>query len=108
MEAQSISKEGTFGRMQACPPCLPAIPKPAVSSLSRMASAASSRAAPDNDTVVQYIILRRDLWRDEGWSLGPIVAQGCHAAVAAICAFQDDVHTQAYVAMGNLDHMHKV
>jgi hypothetical protein len=73
-----------------------------------MASTITPSAAPENDTIVQYIVLRRDLWRDEGWQLGPILAQGCHAAIAAVCTFQDDKHTKAYVAADNLDHMHKV
>ena len=29
------------------------------------------------DTVVQYVVLRRDLWSDMGWPLGSIIAQAC-------------------------------
>ena len=29
----------------------------------------------DTDPLVQYVVLRRDLWIDLGWPLGSIVAQ---------------------------------
>ena len=58
--------------------------------------------------MVQYIVLRRDLWRELGWPLGPVVAQGCHAAVAALWEHREDKDTQEYVAAGNIDSMHKV
>lgn len=80
----------------------------------RMAAAAPAAPAADTlpadseDTILQYIVLRRDLWRDEGWPLGPLVAQGCHAAVAAIQIAKDDPLTQQYLAEDALDHMHKV
>ena len=72
------------------------------------APAADTSPADSEDTILQYIVLRRDLWRDDGWPLGPLVAQGCHAAVAAIQIAKDDPLTQQYVAKDALDHMHKV
>lgn len=27
------------------------------------------------DAIVQYVVLRRDLWREQGWPLGSIIAQ---------------------------------
>lgn len=58
------------------------------------------------DVVVQYVVLRRDLV--EAWPLGSVVAQGCHAAVAALWVHRDHPDTAAYCAPENLDRMHKV
>jgi hypothetical protein len=60
------------------------------------------------DPIVQYVVLRRDLWREHQWPLGSVVAQGCHASVAAIWLNRDDPLTQAYMADGALDSMRKV
>ena len=57
------------------------------------------------DVLVQYVVLRRDL--ADAWPLGSVVAQGCHAAVAAVWAHRDHPDTAAYCAPGNLDSMHK-
>uniref|UniRef100_A0ACD5UU81 Uncharacterized protein n=1 Tax=Avena sativa TaxID=4498 RepID=A0ACD5UU81_AVESA len=59
-----------------------------------------------DDVVVQYVVLRRDL--ADAWPLGSVVAQGCHAAVAAVWAHRDHPDTAAYCAPDNLDSMHKV
>ena len=72
-----------------------------------IASAAGSDAAPSEPTL-QYVILRRDLWKEMNWPLGSIVAQGCHAATAALWLSRDQPITQAYCAPENIDHMHKV
>lgn len=61
-----------------------------------------------DDPIVQYIVLRRDLWTDQGWPLGPLIAQACHASVAALWLNREDDVAQAYVAPDSLDHMHKV
>ncbi|XP_059287159.1 uncharacterized protein LOC132040521 [Lycium ferocissimum] len=58
------------------------------------------------DTVVQYVVLRRDLI--DTWPLGSVVTQGCHAAVAAIWSHKDDDVTLQYCSPSNLDSMHKV
>jgi peptidyl-tRNA hydrolase len=42
------------------------------------------------------------------WPLGSIVAQGCHAATAALWLSKDQPITQTYCAPENIDHMHKV
>ncbi|KAL8536789.1 hypothetical protein ACS0TY_012093 [Phlomoides rotata] len=70
------------------------------------ASAAQSTESPTTDTVVQYVVLRRDLI--DTWPLGSVVTQGCHASVAAIWAHKDDPHTLSYCSPSNLDSMHKV
>ncbi|VDN16025.1 unnamed protein product [Dibothriocephalus latus] len=56
--------------------------------------------------LVQYILLRSDLKSRLGWPLGAIVAQGCHAATAALHKFRDHVDTKAY--LDDLERMHKV
>ena len=35
-------------------------------------------------TIVQYILVRGDLLLREGWPVGAVLAQACHAATAAI------------------------
>ncbi|XP_057511061.1 uncharacterized protein LOC130793410 [Actinidia eriantha] len=72
-------------------------------------SAAAAAAAPlpsNNDVVVQYVVLRRDLI--DTWPLGSVATQGCHASVAAIWSHKDDPHTLDYCDPNNLDSMHKV
>lgn len=71
------------------------------------AAAPGSSNSPE-DPIVQYIVLRRDLWADQGWPLGPLIAQACHASVAALWLNREDKEAQAYVAEDTLDHMHKV
>jgi hypothetical protein len=65
-------------------------------------------APAGSDPIVQWVVLRRDLWGDQGWPLGPVIAQACHASAAALLLHLDDEDTRAYVAPDALDHMHKV
>ncbi|KPJ02433.1 PREDICTED: putative peptidyl-tRNA hydrolase PTRHD1 [Papilio xuthus] len=57
-------------------------------------------------TIVQYILLRSDLLKDLGWSIGSLVAQACHASSAVLHLFKDDEYTAKY--LNDLDNMHKV
>ncbi|XP_045535168.1 putative peptidyl-tRNA hydrolase PTRHD1 [Papilio machaon] len=57
-------------------------------------------------TIVQYILLRSDLLKDLGWSVGSLVAQACHASSAVLHLFKDDEYTVKY--LNDLDNMHKV
>lgn len=66
---------------------------------------ASASAAED---LVQYVVLRKDLWHSLKWPLGSIIAQACHASTAALWLSRDSVETSAYCSPGTLDHMHKV
>lgn len=59
------------------------------------------------DPIFQYVVLRRDLQEKVGWPLGSLVAQGCHASVAAIASNLDDDDVRAYIAPGALNGMHK-
>jgi hypothetical protein len=78
-----------------------------------MAAAAGGAAPPppppsDADPYVQYVVLRRDLWDGGGWPLGAVVAQGCHAATAALWAARGGGDAAAYCAPDAIDHMRKV
>ncbi|CAD7703632.1 unnamed protein product [Ostreobium quekettii] len=56
--------------------------------------------------VVQYVVLRRDLWGEMGWPLGSVVAQACHACTAAVWGAREEACVRGYLA--NVDSMHKV
>ena len=58
--------------------------------------------------LVQYVVLRADLWKDMDWPLGSIVAQACHAATAALWDSRKEPSSQQYCSPAQLDHMHKV
>ncbi|OXA58701.1 Splicing factor 3B subunit 6 [Folsomia candida] len=57
-------------------------------------------------SLVQYIILRKDLQTVLNWPLGALFAQTCHASTSVLHLFKDDPNTQNY--LGDLDSMHKV
>ncbi|XP_038218305.1 putative peptidyl-tRNA hydrolase PTRHD1 [Zerene cesonia] len=59
-----------------------------------------------SSSIVQYILLRSDLLKDLGWSIGALVAQACHASTAVLHVYRDDENTINY--LGDLDNMHKV
>ncbi|CAH8616586.1 unnamed protein product [Heterobilharzia americana] len=56
--------------------------------------------------LIQYILLRRDLSGVSNWPLGALIAQGCHAATAAIYTYSTHADTISYLKQ--LDRMHKV
>lgn len=55
-----------------------------------------------NETIVQYIVLRKDL----KWPLGALITQCCHASTSAIHLYNSDTQTQQY--LNDLDRMHKI
>ena len=59
---------------------------------------------------MQYVVLRSDLWKDQGWPLGSLAAQAAHAATAALWLSRDSEETRAYCSPddGALDRMTKV
>ena len=59
-------------------------------------------ATAKDDPVVQYIAIRSDL----KWPKGALIAQCCHASVAAIELNYNDDQTKQYLK--NLDSMHKI
>ncbi|KAH7422336.1 hypothetical protein KP509_12G004100 [Ceratopteris richardii] len=58
------------------------------------------------DSLAQYIVIRKDLVESLKWPLGSVLAQACHASVAAIWLYKDHPHTLQYC--GDLDSMTKV
>ncbi|KAK9831398.1 hypothetical protein WJX81_001157 [Elliptochloris bilobata] len=69
---------------------------------------ASISESTPGDPLVQYVVLRRDLWSELGWPLGSVVAQACHAATAALWLSREQPETATYCAADFIDHMHKV
>ncbi|XP_063627966.1 putative peptidyl-tRNA hydrolase PTRHD1 [Cydia splendana] len=59
-----------------------------------------------SNTIVQYVLLRSDLLKELGWSIGALVAQACHATTAVLHLYKDDEQTVCY--LNDLDYMHKV
>ncbi|NXS31716.1 PTRD1 hydrolase, partial [Pomatostomus ruficeps] len=60
-----------------------------------------SMAAPGAAALVQYVVLRGDLARPpRSWPLGAVVAQGCHAALAAAHEYREHPDTGAYLEQG--------
>lgn len=72
------------------------------------ATGAPASMAGGEDPLIQYIIVREDLWKEQGWSLGSVMAQGCHAAVAAVWESKGAATTGAYCSPANIDSMRKV
>lgn len=58
----------------------------------------------EEDPIVQCIIVRKDL----EWPLGALMAQACHASMAAVEENRHDEATTAYLHADNLLGMHKV
>lgn len=54
------------------------------------------------DPIVQYIAIRSDL----KWPKGALIAQACHATLAAVHLNYQDSETKDYLK--NLDSMHKI
>lgn len=79
-----------------------------VSTISCHATAKSVNGNGDDDPLIMYIVLRRDLWQEQQWPLGSLVSQGCHAATAVLWDTRESAHTQAYCAPSTIDHMRKV
>lgn len=69
-----------------------------------MSSATDNTQAPANqdEPVVQYILIRTDL----GWNSGAMIAQACHASIAAISRTLDSPATRRY--LDDLPNMRKV
>ena len=76
--------------------------------LRTMTTSATNGDVNDEDVLTQYIILRRDLWREKAWPLGSIAAQVAHASVAALETFKTNEDSIKYVAKEKLSSMTKV
>ena len=74
----------------------------------RTMTSATNGDVNNEDVLTQYIILRRDLWREKAWPLGSIAAQVAHASVAALETFKTNEDSIKYVAKERLSSMTKV
>jgi peptidyl-tRNA hydrolase len=72
------------------------------------AAAPSVDGADGPDTIVQFVVVRRDLLSKLEWPTGSVVAQACHACLAVAWEHRDDADVQAYLAPSNIDGMTKV
>ena len=72
------------------------------------APAAEEAPAVAPPSLIQYVVLRKDLRSELSWPLGSLVAQACHASVAAVWLHREESSVQAYCSPEALDSMHKV
>lgn len=75
------------------------------------APTSADAAAPvrsGSDTIVQFVVVRRDLLKDLEWPVGSVIAQACHACTAVMWTHRQDEHVQAYLSDANIGSMHKV
>jgi peptidyl-tRNA hydrolase len=63
-------------------------------------------AAAAADPIVMHVVVRTDLATEQGWPLGSLITQACHASVAAVEAYREDEYTQLYLK--DLKGMRKV
>ncbi|WFD32988.1 hypothetical protein MSPP1_004045 [Malassezia sp. CBS 17886] len=54
------------------------------------------------------LIVDKRLVQDDGWGIGPMMAQAAHATTAVLVQTSGRPDTQAYTALENLVHMHKI
>ncbi|XP_002127563.1 putative peptidyl-tRNA hydrolase PTRHD1 [Ciona intestinalis] len=57
-------------------------------------------------SLVQYVVVRGDLYHKMKWPIGAMIAQACHACTSIICLYKDDPNVLEYTA--DLDNMRKV
>lgn len=74
----------------------------------RPARQEKSEASGREDTIVQYVVVRKDLSKILKWTPGPIMAQACHASCAALWLSRESTITQAYCSEKALNDMTKV
>ncbi|KAJ8602500.1 hypothetical protein CTAYLR_001252 [Chrysophaeum taylorii] len=75
-----------------------------------MSTSSSSSPSSSSETQVevkelprQWVVLRKDL--ASMWPMGSVVAQACHASVAALFATMDDPLTAEYTKEGIVHHL---
>ena len=67
---------------------------------------ASTACGSGGSTLVQFVVVRRDLLKTMEWPVGSVIAQACHACTAVIWVHRDDGDVQSYLS--DMPHMHKV
>lgn len=58
------------------------------------------------NSIIMYIILRRDLLTQLNWPFGALITQACHASTAVLWMARDDSICHQY--MENMDNMRKI
>ena len=76
-------------------------------SSTEMAGPAATEEDADS-TLVQFVVVRRDLLKTLEWPVGSVIAQACHACLAVAWENKDDPDVVQYLAPDNIDGMHKV
>lgn len=67
----------------------------------------ASETATAPPTLVQYVILRKDLTKKPfSWPAGSQIAQACHVVSKTLWELKEEPNVQAYMA--DIDNMHKV
>jgi len=80
----------------------------ATEAASEASEASEAVVAPEEDTIVQFVVIRKDLLKTLEWPTGSVVAQACHACTAVIWTNQQDPCVQEYLSAANVESMHKV
>lgn len=57
-------------------------------------------------SLVQYIIVNKEIITKLSWPIGAVIAQCCHATAAVNHQFKDDADVKTY--FDDIDNMHKV
>lgn len=63
-------------------------------------------AAAEEDTLIQFIVVRRDLLKTMEWPVGSVIAQACHASSAVL--FEQSADADVIRYHSDLASMHKV
>ncbi|KAI9015051.1 peptidyl-tRNA hydrolase II domain-containing protein [Gaertneriomyces semiglobifer] len=69
-------------------------------------SGGAQAEAAETEPLTMFLVLRKDLQKNLGWSTGSVVTQGAHAATAILHLQQDDPDVIDYFK--DLPRMHKV
>lgn len=68
-------------------------------------SMGAEKDARPRDYLVQHVVVRDDLSTKLGWTAGSVMAQACHASVAALVAHGTHENVKTYLL--DLPHMTK-
>eukprot|EP00299_Pterocystis_sp_00344_P016253 c8153_g1_i4.p2 GENE.c8153_g1_i4~~c8153_g1_i4.p2 ORF type:complete len:126 (-),score=20.86 c8153_g1_i4:90-467(-) len=64
--------------------------------------------ANQGETIIQYVVMRRDLVKTLGWPVGALISQGVHASIAAVVKHIADPQVVEYTSDGQLERMHTI
>ena len=87
---------------------LPSSAEPSSSTTMDGAATAAAAESEAEDTLVQFVVIRRDLLKTMEWPVGSVIAQACHACLAVTWEHREDADVAKYLAPENIASMHKV